>query len=410
MTSSSLFLSDLLTRGIDIQAVNVVINFDFPKNAETYLHRIGLFRPPFAPRVLLLTFIVDIRTICQVEADVTDTSESPSTSSRTRIASTSTASSRSLGARSSPSPPSSTPASTSHPEGPTSPSRGQCRRPAKTGTARGKRRPSSSRRRHRPRPGATVSTNKTGTGVGVGAARPTTGTPKTAGRGKGSSSSSSSRGGPNFRGKRRGRRMGLLLRGAERMTEVNDPNEHPATNDPPAYRFLLHHANHLFPFLHARLRRTSKCIIDRTTSCPPSPNLSIPLPLHFTIPLPVGSLRTTSYSSRFPILRPYPHLPLPLHPQPLPHPDRPSATSTSSHPLFNYTRTLHPPTLRLGITPVQAPNTPPIPSLRPSTFSPSSESPPVVVAVPPFFFLPAPALSFAGTRPFTFGVDFCCMI
>jgi ATP-dependent RNA helicase DDX6/DHH1 len=33
--------SDLFTRGIDIQAVNVVINFDFPKNAETYLHRIG---------------------------------------------------------------------------------------------------------------------------------------------------------------------------------------------------------------------------------------------------------------------------------------------------------------------------------------------------------------------------------
>lgn len=33
--------ADLLTRGIDIQAVNVVINFDFPRNAETYLHRIG---------------------------------------------------------------------------------------------------------------------------------------------------------------------------------------------------------------------------------------------------------------------------------------------------------------------------------------------------------------------------------
>ena len=33
--------SDLFTRGIDIQAVNVVINFDFPKHAETYLHRIG---------------------------------------------------------------------------------------------------------------------------------------------------------------------------------------------------------------------------------------------------------------------------------------------------------------------------------------------------------------------------------
>jgi ATP-dependent RNA helicase DDX6/DHH1 len=33
--------SDLFTRGIDIQAVNVVINFDYPKSSETYLHRIG---------------------------------------------------------------------------------------------------------------------------------------------------------------------------------------------------------------------------------------------------------------------------------------------------------------------------------------------------------------------------------
>ncbi len=33
--------SDLFTRGIDIQSVNCVINFDFPAHAETYLHRIG---------------------------------------------------------------------------------------------------------------------------------------------------------------------------------------------------------------------------------------------------------------------------------------------------------------------------------------------------------------------------------
>ena len=33
-------IADLFTRGIDIQAVNVVINFDFPKNSETYLHRV----------------------------------------------------------------------------------------------------------------------------------------------------------------------------------------------------------------------------------------------------------------------------------------------------------------------------------------------------------------------------------
>mmetsp|Transcript_20398 Transcript_20398/g.42538 ORF Transcript_20398/g.42538 Transcript_20398/m.42538 type:complete len:404 (+) Transcript_20398:26-1237(+) len=36
-----LVTSDLFTRGIDIQSVNCVVNFDFPKNAETYLHRIG---------------------------------------------------------------------------------------------------------------------------------------------------------------------------------------------------------------------------------------------------------------------------------------------------------------------------------------------------------------------------------
>ena len=33
--------SDLFTRGIDISTVNVVINFDFQRTAETYLHRIG---------------------------------------------------------------------------------------------------------------------------------------------------------------------------------------------------------------------------------------------------------------------------------------------------------------------------------------------------------------------------------
>ncbi|XP_027769567.1 ATP-dependent RNA helicase DRS1-like [Solanum pennellii] len=36
-----LYVGDLFTRGIDIEAVNVVINSDFPKNSETYLHRVG---------------------------------------------------------------------------------------------------------------------------------------------------------------------------------------------------------------------------------------------------------------------------------------------------------------------------------------------------------------------------------
>lgn len=39
--SRCLVSSDLFTRGIDIPTVNVVINFDFPKMSETYLHRVG---------------------------------------------------------------------------------------------------------------------------------------------------------------------------------------------------------------------------------------------------------------------------------------------------------------------------------------------------------------------------------
>jgi len=37
----TLVCTDLITRGIDVQGVNVVVNFDFPRYTETYLHRIG---------------------------------------------------------------------------------------------------------------------------------------------------------------------------------------------------------------------------------------------------------------------------------------------------------------------------------------------------------------------------------
>jgi Superfamily II DNA and RNA helicases len=50
--------SDLTTRGIDIQTVNVVINFDFPKNSETYLHRIGR-SGRFGHLGLAINFITD---------------------------------------------------------------------------------------------------------------------------------------------------------------------------------------------------------------------------------------------------------------------------------------------------------------------------------------------------------------
>jgi len=36
-----LIATDLLARGIDVQGVNVVINFDIPNNRENYIHRIG---------------------------------------------------------------------------------------------------------------------------------------------------------------------------------------------------------------------------------------------------------------------------------------------------------------------------------------------------------------------------------
>lgn len=35
--------TDLVGRGIDIERVNIVINYDMPDSADTYLHRVGCF-------------------------------------------------------------------------------------------------------------------------------------------------------------------------------------------------------------------------------------------------------------------------------------------------------------------------------------------------------------------------------
>merc|ERR1712048_132870 len=40
-SSRVLISTDLLARGIDVQQVSLVINFDLPKNVESYLHRIA---------------------------------------------------------------------------------------------------------------------------------------------------------------------------------------------------------------------------------------------------------------------------------------------------------------------------------------------------------------------------------
>ena len=40
-TSRVLLATDLLARGVDVQGVSLVINFDVPSNRENYIHRIG---------------------------------------------------------------------------------------------------------------------------------------------------------------------------------------------------------------------------------------------------------------------------------------------------------------------------------------------------------------------------------
>ena len=40
-SSRVLITTDLLARGIDVQQVSLVINFDMPTNKENYIHRIG---------------------------------------------------------------------------------------------------------------------------------------------------------------------------------------------------------------------------------------------------------------------------------------------------------------------------------------------------------------------------------
>lgn len=66
-----LICTDLITRGIDVQAVNVVINFDFPKAAETYLHRIGR-AGRFGHLAIAVNFVTDEdrKSLYQIEDDL----------------------------------------------------------------------------------------------------------------------------------------------------------------------------------------------------------------------------------------------------------------------------------------------------------------------------------------------------
>ena len=51
-----LVATDLVARGIDIERVNIVVNYDMPDGADTYLHRVGR-AGRFGTKGLAITFI-----------------------------------------------------------------------------------------------------------------------------------------------------------------------------------------------------------------------------------------------------------------------------------------------------------------------------------------------------------------
>lgn len=48
--------TNLLGRGIDIERVNIVINFDMAENSDTYLHRVGR-AGRFGTKGMTITFV-----------------------------------------------------------------------------------------------------------------------------------------------------------------------------------------------------------------------------------------------------------------------------------------------------------------------------------------------------------------
>lgn len=63
-----LITTDLLARGIDVQHVSIVINFDLPKNLENYLHRIGR-SGRFGRKGLAINFVTeeDVQLLREIE-------------------------------------------------------------------------------------------------------------------------------------------------------------------------------------------------------------------------------------------------------------------------------------------------------------------------------------------------------
>merc|ERR1712039_199451 len=67
-SSRVLISTDLLARGIDVQQVSLVINYDLPTNMENYLHRIGR-SGRFGRKGVAINFVTtkDVRSIKDIE-------------------------------------------------------------------------------------------------------------------------------------------------------------------------------------------------------------------------------------------------------------------------------------------------------------------------------------------------------
>ena len=67
-SSRVLITTDLLARGIDVQQVSLVINYDLPRNCENYIHRIGR-SGRFGRKGVAINFVTaeDVRTLRELE-------------------------------------------------------------------------------------------------------------------------------------------------------------------------------------------------------------------------------------------------------------------------------------------------------------------------------------------------------
>lgn len=69
-SSRVLITTDLLARGIDVQQVSLVINYDLPTNRENYIHRIGR-GGRFGRKGVAINFVTteDVRMLRDIERE-----------------------------------------------------------------------------------------------------------------------------------------------------------------------------------------------------------------------------------------------------------------------------------------------------------------------------------------------------